>query len=222
MAGGSEGIGAAFALALAARGISIVLVALPGEALSRTAALVRARGVEVVEAGMDLGAMDVGERLAAIVGERAIGLLVYNAAASPIGSFLGTSLDEKLRVIDVNCRGPVVLADRYGREMAARGRGGIVLLSSMAGGFGTALVGTYGASKAFNQVLAEAMWAELSSHGVDVLAVRPGATRTPGWERSSPVNLSRLMSVLDPEQVVTEALAALGREPSIVTGRYSR
>lgn len=222
VAGGSEGIGAAFAETLAARGLSLILAALPGEALAQAAAAARARGAEVLEAPLDLAAPDAAERLAAIAGEREVGLLVYNAAFVPIGTFLGTPLADKLRALDVNCRGPLLLADRFGPAMAARGRGGIVLLSSLAGTCGAALMGTYAATKAFNHVLAEALWAELAARGVDVLALRPGATRTPGWLRSRPAPGAVPLPVLEPQEVVDAALAALGRGPSIIPGRWNR
>ena len=70
--------------------------------------------------------------------------------------------------------------------MAARGRGGILLMSSLAGGQGTPIVAAYAASKAFEIVLAEGLWDELRPAGVDVLACRAGPTRTPSYEASAP------------------------------------
>jgi len=93
------------------------------------------------------------------------------------------------------------------------------LMTSLAGSIGTPLVATYAATKAFNLVLAEGLWDELGRSGVDVLACRAGATRTPGYEASRPSVERRLM---EPEPVVEEALRALGRAPSRVPGLANR
>jgi short-subunit dehydrogenase len=105
----------------------------------------------------------------------------------------------------------------------ARGRGGIVVMSSMSGSFGSAQLTVYAATKAFDLVFVDALWAELRAHGVDVLAVQPGSTRTPGWQSSQPPELQGPgPHVMEPEQVVAEALAALGVEPSIIPGEQNR
>jgi short-subunit dehydrogenase len=148
-----------------------------------------------------------------------VGLLVYNAAHAPLGPFLDGELSDLLRALDVNCRGPLMLAHRLGGRMAERGRGGIVLMSSLAGSQGTALVATYAATKAFDLVLAEGLWEELRARGVDVIACRAGATRTPGMEASRP---RRGQPMMEPAPVVAATLGALGRRPSLVPGLVNR
>lgn len=108
--------------------------------------------------------------------------------------------------------------------MAERGRGGIVLMSSLTAFQGTPLVATYGATKSFDLTLAEALWDELAEHGIDVLACCAGATLTPGYERVTPRRSSVRMTprLLDPDEVARDALGALGRRPLIVTGRGNR
>jgi short-subunit dehydrogenase len=167
----------------------------------------------------DLGDVRAAARCAELAQEHEIGLLVYNAAYSKVGRFLDGTLEDHLRTIDVNCRGPVSLALALGKPMAARKRGGILLMSSLAGGQGTPLVATYGATKAFNLVLAEGLWHELREHGVDVLACRAGATRTPAFAASRPQGKTPMM---DPEPVVRQALNALGAGPSMVPGALNR
>jgi len=217
VAGASEGLGAAFAEALAARGLDVVLVARRAAALEELAARLRAaHGVAVRVAAFDLASPSIADDLRAATQGLEIGLLVYNAAASGIGPFLDQPLADKLRVIDVNCRGPVVLADVLGRPMAARGRGGIILMASMAAAQGSAFIAAYAASKAFNLVLAESLWDELRERGVDVLGCRAGATRTPAYERSRPA--ADVGPMMEPDAVAREALAALGKTPSMVPG----
>jgi hypothetical protein len=147
-------------------------------------------------------------------------MVVYNAAYSTIGPFLDRPVEDHLRAIDVNCRGPLVLAHLFGRAMAERRRGGIVLMTSTAGSQGGPWLASYAASKAFNLILAESLWDELAASGVDVLACRAGATRTPGYEASKP-RPSRV-PLLEPSYVVERTLAALGHGPSIVPGAFYR
>ncbi len=220
VAGASSGLGAEFARQLAARGLNVLLVARRAELLETLAAGLRAQHrVEVRVASIDLGAPDLLERARAATDGIEIGLLVYNAALSLIGPFLEQPLADKLRVIDVNCRGPLILADEFGRRMVARGRGGILLMSSLAGSRGAPLVATYAATKAFNLVLAEGLWDELGARGVDVLACRAGATRTEAYVDSAPEGK---LPVMECAPVVTQALAALGRRPSMVPGWLNR
>lgn len=220
VAGASTGLGAAFARELAARGLSLLLLARRQEALATLAAELRAaHSVEVRVAALDLGAPDLLPRLRAAAAGLEVGLVVYNAAHSLIGPFLSQPLDDKLRIVDVNCRGPLIFADEFGRAMVARQRGGIVIMASMAAAQGTPLVATYAASKAFDLVLAEGLWDELSAHGVDVLACRAGATRTPNYEASRPNGKVPLM---EPAAVARRALDSLGKRPSVVPGLLNR
>lgn len=224
VAGAAEGIGAAFAEQLARRGLDLVLLDRQAEACGALAARLRAvHRVECRALVCDLGAPDLLERLEPEVDASAVGLVVYNAARSAVGGFLQQPLEDKLETLHVNCRGWLLLAHHFGAAMAGRGRGGLIAMSSLAGTHGHGLVATYGATKAFDWLLAEALWDELGPHGVDVLAVCAGMTRTPGFERSGP-RLGRLQSklVLRPEQVATGALDALGRGPRFIPGASYR
>lgn len=221
VAGASAGIGAEFAVQLGKKGLNLVLVARRAGVLAELAADIRAAsGVEVRTASIDLASPTLLDEVREATRDLAIGLLVYNAALSLIGPFFEQSLQDKLRVLDVNCRGPLILADELGRAMAARGRGGILLMSSLAGAHGTPLVSTYAATKAFNLVLAEGLWDELRGAGIDVLACRAGATRTPAYEASKPAK--ETAPVMESGPVVAEALAALGGGPSMVPGAMNK
>jgi short-subunit dehydrogenase len=220
VAGASEGLGAEFARQLAASGLDLVLVARNRERLERLAAeLEAAHGRKVRAVPLDLGRPDLAEAVASATKGLEIGLLVYNAAQAAIGPFLSLGLDDQLRGVDVNCRGPVVLAHLLGRPMAERGRGGIVFMSSLAGSQGAPFIATYGATKAFTLSFAEALWGELAERGVDVVACRAGATHTPNYDRSRPRSDVGLM---EPQPVVRATLAALGRGPSVVPGAFNR
>jgi short-subunit dehydrogenase len=221
VAGASVGLGEAFARGLAERGLSLILVARRQDALEGLAADLRARhAIDVRILAADLARADLREAIEGAVQGLTVGLLVYNAAYSVIGPFIDHPLDEHLRVLDVNCRGPLVLSHLLGKVMAERGRGGIVLMTSMAGSQGGPWLASYAASKAFNLVLAEGLWDELHERGVDVVACRAGATRTPGYAASQP-RPSRV-PLLEPDHVAAVALDALGRKPSVVPGAFYR
>jgi short-subunit dehydrogenase len=107
--------------------------------------------------------------------------------------------------------------------MRMRGRGGIILTSSLSGFQGNPMLAHYAATKAYNLVLAEALWDECRSSGVDVLAVCPGATLTPGYlaTRAAPPRFG-FPPEMSADTVVEEALRALGRQPHIIPGWGNR
>ena len=78
----------------------------------------------------------------------------------------------------------------------------------------------YSATKAYNLVLAEGLWAELRDSGVDVLVSCAGATRTPNYVASEPEDAN--VPVQEPEQVAAETLNGLGRKPTVFPARVLR
>jgi short-subunit dehydrogenase len=225
VAGGATGIGAEYCRQIAAMGIDLVILDREESALDATASELRSApdAVDVVTAVVDLGqpAERLLDAVQRVVGDLEIGLLVANAAWSPVGPFLDSDLAALLAAIDINCRAPVVLVHELGSRMAARGRGGIIVMSSLAAETGAANVALYSATKAFDLVLAEGLWYELRERGVDVVAIRPGSTRTPGWQSTQPAS-GDLKGVMEPADVVRDALAALGTTPSIAAGAANR
>src|SRR5258706_386635 len=159
-----------------------------------------------------------GGGLATAIGaaaNREVGLVVANAAYSPIGSFTTMSVDESLRALDLNCRALLVLAHQFLPAMVQRRRGGFVVMSSLAGLQGSPPISVYAATKAFGAVLAEGLWAELRGSGVDVLTCVAGAVATPGLARA----MSRpAPGTLTPDEVAAAALRGLGRGPRTIPG----
>ncbi|MDP2271070.1 MAG: SDR family NAD(P)-dependent oxidoreductase [Archangium sp.] len=216
VAGASEGMGAQFAKQLSARGLKVVLIARREQVLTELAATLPGESKCLP---LDLALPDAAERIAEFTRELDVGLVVYNAALSPIGPFLEQSLAENLRAIDVNVKTPTAVAHHFAPRLVKRGRGGLVLLSSLTAFQGSPFVSTYGATKSFNLSLAEGLWAELREQGVDVLSVCAGATATP--------NLLKAVTkpppgMQQPEEVVREALDALGDGPVLIPGRFNR
>jgi short-subunit dehydrogenase len=222
--GASDGIGAAFAGALAARGLNVVLIGRREPLLAELARRLRAaHGVQTRLAVLDAAAPDGAASVLRAVAGLDCGLLVCNAALAPVGPFLELTPGQLDGVLDLNCRLAAHLSHALGGRFARRGRGGIILLSSMASQQGVALVAHYAATKAYLRVLAEGLWAELGPSGVDVLACCPGLVRTPTLARSRPAPAGRLVPPpMSPERVVRETLAALGRRPVLIPGRRNR
>jgi short-subunit dehydrogenase len=216
VAGASEGLGAEFATQLAARGLNLVLIARRADALEEISTRLRREyAVEVRPLPLDLAREDLAQVVAAATSELEIGLLVYNAALSRIGPYFETSLADHQRELAINCRAPMTLAYLLGQPMLKRKRGGILLMSSLGGAQGSALLVNYTATKAYNRLLAEGLWDELREQGVDVLTCCPPAVSTPGYLASAPKGT---MSALTPHAVASEALAALGHGPTIIPG----
>jgi len=220
VAGASEGLGAAWAEALARRGLHVLAVGRRAEPLERVAQRLAARyGVEVRTLAADLGEPGFPERLAAAGRGLEIGAAVYNAASSFTGFLLDHPPQQAQRLVDVNVRGPLALIYQLVPAMVVRRRGTLVLMSSLAGNQGGPGLAAYAASKAFATSLAESLHAELRPAGVDVLACVAGAVRTPGYAatvgRDAP-------GTLDPDQVVEAALAGLGRTALVTPGSANK
>jgi len=220
VAGASEGIGASFARALAALGLNLVLLARRAGPLESLAAeLTQKHGVQMKVLTLDLTSPELHAALANGTKDLEVGLVVCNAALSLMSGFLELELDDVLRSVDINVRAPLLLTHLFGRRMAERGRGGVVLMSSVAGIIGSPYSATYAGSKAFLLGFGDSLWAELEPLGVDVVTCAAGPTETPTYAQ---VRTSAFPPAMDPDQVVRAALGALGKRPRVVPGLFNR
>jgi short-subunit dehydrogenase len=220
IAGGSYGLGAAFAEAIAQRGVNVILLARQEDRLQATATrLKETYGIDVVAFAADVSDY---ESVKARLGELKlpIGLLVYDAAYAPIGRFEDVSEDQLVRATEVNVRAPLLLAKLLSTPMIERGRGGIVLMSSLAGSQGSPNIAAYAATKAFNAILAEGLWKELKPRGVDVLACMAGAILTPGYREAE--SAKPAPGTLEAKEVAEQTLNALGKGPIVVPGALNK
>lgn len=215
VAGASEGLGEAYAEALAKRGLDLILIARREEKLRELSGkLTQKYDINISSYAHDLAdvknLIDILKR-----SDHPISLLVYNAAFAPIGNFQDISAEKLETVVHVNITAPLLLSKFVSSGMIKRKRGGIILMSSLAGTQGSPKLAAYAASKAFNAILAEGLWGELRSQGVDVLASVAGAIRTPGYtaaqQKSAP-------GTLNAKTVAERTLKALGKKPVFVPG----
>lgn len=224
VAGASEGLGAEYAEQLAARGLNLVLVARRLEMLRSLAARLTAKyGIRTKLLALDLASVEAAEQITHQTMDLDIGLLVYNAAYSAVGPFLERSMDEHMREIHTNVHSPLKLIYLLAQRFLARGRGGILLMASLSAFQGSAYISTYAATKAFNIILAEGLWEEWRTRGVDVLVCVSGAVRTPNYQASQPVKTGGLGDkTIGMDQCVGEALEALGKQPYVIPGGMNR
>lgn len=216
VAGGSEGLGYAFAEAIARRGLNLILLARHEDRLKAASTrLEETYKIDVISIAADLADFEsVKKSIDAL--NVPIGLLVYNAAFAPIGLFEKTSEEHLALAAAVNVKAPLLLAKLLSSSMIERKRGGIVLMSSLAGAQGSPNIAAYAATKSFNAILAEGLWKELKPHGIDVIACCAGAIMTPGYvqaEKTKPA-----IGTLEAEEVAEQTLKALGRGPVIIPG----
>lgn len=210
IAGGSEGVGAAFAEQLAAAGINLVLIARKPEPLQQTANRLRVGGTEVRTMAADLLEPGAIEQIADLTAELDVGLLVLNAGANSYRSeFVESDPAGVQRVLDLSITVTVELCRLFGKRLKDRGHGGMLLIGSMAGYLGHANIGIYSAVKAFTRIFTEGLWLELRPHNVDVLHLVLGLTRTPAMERAG----LRLDGAADATVVAAQGLAQLPDGP---------
>jgi len=225
VAGAAEGLGSAFSLSLAAGGMNLILVDLqadPLESLARE--LESSFGIQLIPLHLDLASDDSVELMMEVIRKTSCRMLIYNAAFSRVQKFMLNNPAMLDRYINVNMRTPMQLIHAFCQlhsELDDQKKG-ILLMSSLAGSWGTQLLGPYGGSKAFNHILAESLYHELKGQGFDVLACIAGATSTPGYLASLPSGKVKTRSVMPPEKVVEAGLQALGHRPFVITGKLNK
>ncbi len=219
--GAAQGIGAAFAWALAERGVSLVLIDLQAEALEQRAVSLRQRRVGVRTAVVDLREPDFVSALTPAFEGLDIGLLINNAGAAVTGPLLGNDPQAEADVLHLNCRAPLLLTRHLAPAMAARGSGGVVFVSSTIAVNGGPSLANYAATKAYDLALADALHVELKPAGIAVQAVLPGMTRTPALERSMDLDAVRIRP-MDPRTVAEASLKGLGRHAVVVPGAVNK
>lgn len=220
VAGGSDGLGAAFAEAIARRGLNLILIARQEDRLNETATRLKEMyEIDVIAIAADMADYGNVKKLISNL-KVSIGLLVYNAAFAPIGLFENTSEAQLALATAVNVKAPLLLAKLLSASMIQQKRGGIVLMSSLAGGQGNPNIAAYAATKSFNTILAEGLWKELKPHGIDVIACCAGAILTPGYHKAEKTKLAP--GTLKASEVAEQTLNALGRGPIIIPGAINK
>ena len=227
--GASAGIGEAFARSLAARGVDLMLSALPREE-GRLAALAQEltdrHGVRCLTAAVDLSERDGPDRLRAAAEGAGFApdLLVNNAGVMAVGAFATAPLDSWLPLVHVNIEAVVRLSRQFVQPMIERGSGAVVIVASTAAFQPQPYFAVYAASKAFLLSLGQALWAECRGSGVHVLTVCVGPVQSrPDAGAASATGAGGFLRrrFLTPDRVAEAALAALARDRPVLVLRMS-
>ena len=217
--GASDGIGRACAVEVASAGLNLVLVARRRATLDALASELRTQHkVEVEVVAADLSTSDGVAAVVEATTSRDVGLLVAAAGYGTSGEFIDNALDDELSMIDLNCRAVAALAHVFGRRFVARGRGGLLLFSSLVAFQGVPRAANYAATKAYVQSLAEGLRLELAPRGVDVVAAAPGPVAS-GFAARASMTMSFSQT---PSEIARGTLAALGRWGTVRPGVLSK
>lgn len=220
--GASSGIGAAFAADLAAKGLDLVLVARRVDRLAELGSrLSEAHGVKVRAVAVDLTEVDAAEQVLAATADLDVGLVVSNAGFGMKGDHAGNDPAVMTEMLMVNCQAPLQLTRGFIPRLRARGRGGIVLVSSVEGLIGCPYSTAYSATKALVKALGEGLWGELQPEGIDVLTLCPGATESEAAARSG-MDLSKMQNVMKAEEVAALTLDNMKNGPTFISHEHYR
>jgi short-subunit dehydrogenase len=220
--GASSGIGECFARALARRGHNLVLSARSEDKLKQLAVdLARDHNIRAEVIVADLSERDAASQLAAALNEKHfdIGLLVNNAAFGGRGEFWKLSLERQMAMVRLNVNALAELTYLLLPAMVERGEGAIINVSSTASFQPMAYTATYAATKAFVTSFSMGLAEEVRPHGIRVVTLCPGGTRTNFFVAGNYGVRNIPGGMQEPEEVVEDALKALERGGGLVIPR---
>lgn len=208
--GASAGIGKAIAHELAARKLNIVAVARRQNLLKALKDELEGRyRIDVHTMALDLTEPGAVEKIARAAEDMEIGLVVPAAGMAIAGEFTAAAPERNAAMAQLNMVVPMQLVQRFAGRMAERGRGGVLLVSSLFAYQGIPYLANYAATKAYLLTLGEALHVELGRQGIDVSVLSPGLTDT-DMPAGLPLDFSKLpMLYQSPQEVARTGVRAL-------------
>jgi short-subunit dehydrogenase len=226
--GSGQGIGLAFAEELARRGHNLIMVALPGEQLQKTAsAIEQAYGVRVEAVEMDLSEDGSPEAVHRLIHERGfnVNVLINNAGIGSNAVFTDMSPGFYRKQIILNDVVPVLLCRLLIPDMSRLPSAYILNMASMGAYFHMPHKEVYVASKAFLISFSRSLQLSLSDSTVHIMALCPGGVNSNERLREIHKNLKGIggKAVLETSHVAKEGLDALFRKEKLwVPGSVNR
>ena len=222
--GASSGIGKEIARHVAASGINVVLVARRLAQLEDVGrSLASDFGVAYRAVAADLSSADFFERIDDATAELDVGLFVGNAGFANPGELWTLDRQELLRAVHVKVNANLISVHHFARKLVARGRGGILLVSSVGGLNGVPYVSNTAAVEAYVLSLGEGLHVELAPHGVHVSVLMPGPTLTESMSKMGVDPSEMPMKPMSAVVVAAEGLRALRvNRATHVAGRVNR
>jgi len=220
--GASAGIGREFAHQVAAHGINLVLTARRGAALDELGQELSGRhGIRYRAVPLDLTREDALQTLVTATDALDVGLVISNAGDAVPGAFLATPREDHLAIVRLNVLGHLEIAHHFGQRLAARRRGGLILVGALGASRGVPFMANAAATKAYVHSLGEALHIELGKQGVTVTVLMPGPTDTEALAKLGVENPP--IKPLSVQQCASEALASLAAvRARVVPGRLLR
>ena len=228
--GSSRGIGRAIAVAYARAGARVVITSRKADACKAVVDQLRGEGLEATAIACNISRKD---EISALVDQTEqvygpVDVLVCNAAVNPYyGPLSGIPDDAFSKVLDVNIRSNLWLVNRVAPGMAEKGKGSIVIISSIAGLTGSRVLGAYGISKAADMSLARNLALEWGKQGIRANCIAPGLVKTDFakalWD--DPATLERatkgvpLRRIGEPDEIAGAAVYLASRAGSFMTGQ---
>jgi uncharacterized protein len=212
--GACSGIGRALALRLGSLGYQLVLVSNRASELAATAQEIRAaHGVVVHTITADLARPEAAEEVYREVRDHgiAVDILISNAGIFFFGEAVDAAPERANAMLQLHVVTPSLLCTRFGRDMRERGRGHIVVVSSISAWRDFPGISYYGASKKYLRGFARALRSELGLYGVKVTCLAPGPTATGLYDtRTVPVERAKRLGIMkDPAAVADAGLRAM-------------
>lgn len=208
--GASSGIGVAFAEELAERGFDLVLAARRMDRLEALKARLEGdHGVAVRVMESDLTRPDAATDLLTATTDLDIGLVVSNAGFGAKGWYEKIDSSVIADMLMVNCHAQMQLAHGFLPRLKARGKGALVLTSSVEGLMGGPFSTAYAATKALVVALGEGLWGETQGTGIDVLTLTPGATESEAAAKQGfdPSKMQNVQSARDCARLTLDHIA---------------
>ncbi len=214
--GASSGIGLEYARQLAARGCNIIVVSNRADENVRVAdMLVEEFGVSAIPVYADLSETGIAQKIYDRVAEMGatVDILINNAGILLFSALENTDAAKIDRIIALHCTTPTQLCRLFAKDMKARGKGRILLMSSITAWTPYPTVSHYGATKAYLRSFGQSLWYEMRKYGVSVTTVFPSAVDTPLYNLDAKVRkrLSRVGLMMSAETLARKALKAMFR-----------
>lgn len=227
--GASRGIGKAIACGLAEVGAQVILSSRKQEDLEKVAKEIEAKGGKAKVIPAHMGKKEDIDRLVeeSLKAFGKIDILVNNAGTNPVfGSILDVSVEAWDKVMDVNLKGPFLLAQKAAVSMKQRKQGAIINIASTGGIRVSPGLGAYCVSKAGVIMLTKVLASELGSFGIRVNCIAPGLIATKFSEalwknpeiRGRSEKTAALHRIGEPEEIVGAVIYLASDSASFVTG----
>ena len=228
--GSSRGIGRAIAERMAEHGAKVVVTSRKLDACEEVVKAIKDKDGEAIALACNISRKEELQKLVDDTTKRwgGIDVLVCNAAVNPYyGPSIAMPDDAYDKVMNSNVRSNFWLCNMVLPQMAQRGGGSVIIISSIAGIVGSSTLGVYGLSKAADMALARNLCAEWGPKNIRANCIAPGLIRTDFakalWDDpkvyEQTVKVYPLRRIGEPDEIAGAAVFLAGPSGSYMTGQ---